>query len=189
MARRLWVVVCLCCLVGLAALAPAVGATDRCRAAGGQKVCLTDVSVTTDELVVNQTATVRATVENQGEQVVTPRVTMNTAGPNNTTSIVPIGRPELQPGESTTITQPISGETPGTHGVQVLVVTADGTHQFDISSIQYVDVLAEPPTELGGRIDRTELSLGVLLIALVGAGVTGYRYFGPKTDPDGEESA
>lgn len=186
MTRRLWVAVCLCCLVGLVALAPAAGATERCRAVSDQKVCLTDVSITTDELVVNQTATVKVTVENRGDQVVTPRVTMNTAGPNNTTSIVPIGRPELQPGESTTLTQTVSGETPGTHGVQVLVVTADGTHRFDISAIQYVEVLAEPPAELGGPIDQTELSLGVLLIALVGAGVTGYRYFGPKTDPDEE---
>ncbi|MEZ3144873.1 CARDB domain-containing protein [Halobaculum sp. MBLA0143] len=187
MTRRLWVMVCLCCLVGLAAVAPAVGATERCRAVGGQKVCLTDVTVTTDELVVNQTATVKVTLENRGEQVTTSRVTMNTAGPNNTTRIVPIGRPQLQPGESTTITQPVSGETPGTHGVQVLVVSSDGTHRFDISEIKYVEVLAEPPTELGGRIDRTELSLGVLLLALVGAGATGYRYFGPKTDPDETE--
>ena len=184
MTRRLWVVVCLCCLVGVVALAPTAGATERCQAAGGQKVCLTDVTVTTDELVVNQTATVEVTVENQGDQVVTPRVTMNTAGPNNTTTIVPIGRPQLQPGESTTVTKPISGENPGLHGVQVLVVSPDGTHRFDISEVRYVDVLAEPPTELGGRIDRTELSLGVLLLALVGAGVTGYRYFGPKTDPE-----
>ncbi len=67
MTRRFWVVVCLCCLAGLVALAPAASATERCRASGGQKVCLTDVTVTADELVVNQTATVRVTVENRGD--------------------------------------------------------------------------------------------------------------------------
>jgi hypothetical protein len=190
MTRRRWVGIPLCCLavvaavVGVTAVTGATGATERCQATGEQKACLTDVRVSDDTLVVNQTGTVEVTVENQGDKLVAPRVTMNTAGPDNTTSIALIGQPELQPGETATVTQSLAGETPGQHGVQVIVTTPDGTHQFDISAIQFVQVTAEPPAELGGRIDRTEISLAVLLVALVGASVAGYRYFGPKTDPE-----
>jgi CARDB. len=177
-----------CCLAVVASVAgvaaTAAGTTERCQANGAQKVCLTDVTISDDTLVVNQTGTVEVTVENQGDQFVSPRVTMNTAGPNNTTSVVPVGQPELQPGETTTVTQPIAGDTPGQHGVQVILTAPDGTHRFDISTVQLVQVTADPPTELGGRIDATEISLGVLVVALLGAFVAGYRYFGPKTDPE-----
>ena len=190
MTRRRWIWGLFCCLAvvgvvaGVTAVAGATSTTERCQANGDQKVCLTDVQVSDDTLVVNQTGTVEVTLENQGDQPVAPRVTMNTAGPNNTTSVVPIGQPELQPGETTTVTQSVAGETPGQHGVQVIVTSPDGSHRFDISAIQFVQVTAEPPTELGGRIDRTEVSLAVLILALVGASVAGYRYFGPKTDPE-----
>ena len=190
MTRRRWVGVFLCCLAvvtaaaGVTAVAGVAGATERCQANGAQKVCLTGVQVSDDTLVVNQTGRVEVTLENQGDQLVAPRVTMNTAGPNNTTSVIPIGQPELQPGETTTVTQPVAGETPGQHGVQVIVTSPDGSHRFDISAIQFVQVTAEPPTELGGRIDQTEISLAVLIAALFGASVAGYRYFGPKTDPE-----
>jgi hypothetical protein len=190
MTRRRWIWGLFCCLAvvgvvaGVTAVAGATGTTERCQANGDQKVCLTDVQVSDDTLVVNQTGTVEVTLENQGDQLVAPRVTMNTAGPNNTTSVVPIGQPELQPGETATVTQSVAGETPGQHGVQVIVTSPDGSHRFDISAIQFVQVTAEPPTELGGRIDRTEISLAVLIAALLGASVAGYRYFGPKTDPE-----
>ena len=187
MTRRRWIGVLLCCLAVVTAVAgvtAVTGATERCQANGGQKVCLTDVQVSDDTLVVNQTGSVEVTLENQGDQLVAPRVTMNTAGPNNTTGVIPIGQPELQPGETATVTQSLAGETPGQHGVQVIVTSPDGTHRFDISAIQFIQVTAEPPTELGGRIDQTEISLAVLLAGLLGASVAGYRYFGPKTDPE-----
>jgi len=188
MTRRRWVWGLLCCLAVVGAVAgvttSVAGTTERCQADGDQKVCLTDVQISEETLVVNQTGTVEVTLENQGDQLVAPRVTMNTAGPDNTTTVVPIGQPELQPGETTTVTQPVAGETPGQHGVQVLVTSPDGSHRFDISAIQFLQVTADPPTELGGRIDVTEISLGVLVVALLGALVAGYRYFGPKTDPE-----
>ncbi|MFB6242950.1 MAG: hypothetical protein ABEH80_02525 [Halobaculum sp.] len=179
--------VCLfCCLLVLPA--GAAGTTPRCQATGDKKVCLTEVTVSDDTLVVGERGQVRVTVENQGSQVVTPRVSMNTAGPNNTTGVYPLGRPELQPGDSETLTQPLSAENPGQHGVQVLVFSATGNHRYDISEIKFVDVVEEPPTRLGGRIDASEISLVVLVVSLLGAGVTGYRYFGFGRSPDDEET-
>ena len=142
------------------AAGPALGAERKCTAADGRKVCLDDVRLSADGLVRGETATLEATVRNAGDAPANVTVVLNTVGPNDTVDTYTLGRTRLAPGETRTVSQSLDASTPGTHGVQLLVVDADGSHRYDASAVRTI-VVAE--RGLGGALDRSEYALGALV--------------------------
>lgn len=165
-------------LVVLAALAgPAVG-TDACEAVDGQQVCITSIDVSAEELTQGEEGQLSVTVTNEGDQTTTFRMILAVASPNNETNAVELDRSAeqrtLEPGESRTFTQPLAPETPGTHALELRLVTDDRQSRFDASDPIAVEVV-EPSAGLGGGIDRAEIALVALLGALTVLGYLGYK--------------
>lgn len=165
-------------VLALAVLAVPAAGTPSCSTVDGQKVCITDVSVSAEELSPDESGEVSVTIRNEGNQTTKFRVQLVVASPDNETTALELDRPEadrtLDPGESVTFTQPIDPETVGTHALQFRLVTPDRQSRFDATDPVTIQV-TEPDVGLGGRIDRTELALGALIGALV---VMGYLAFG-----------
>lgn len=138
----------------------ALGAERECTAADGRTVCLEDVRLSADRLVRGETATLEATVRNAGDAPANATVVLNTVDPNDTVDSYTLGRVSLAPGESRTVRQPLDASTPGTHGVQLLVVDGNGSHRYDASTVRTIAVAERG---LGGTLDRTEYALGALV--------------------------
>ncbi len=155
-------------------VAAPVAGTDACEAVDGRQVCITEIGVSSTELTQGQEGQLSVTITNEGEEPTTFRLILAVASPNNETTAVELDRPEaertLQPGDSQEFTQPLSPETPGTHALELRLVTDDRENRFDTSDPLTVEVV-EPSAGLGGRIDRAEIALVALLAAL---GVMGY---------------
>lgn len=164
-------------LVTVAALAAPVAGTDACEAVDGQQVCITEIGVSSDQLTQGDEGELSVTITNDGNQTTTFRLILAVASPNNETNAIELSRPAaqrtLEPGESQTFTQPLSPETPGTHALELRLVTDDRQQRFDASDPITVEVV-EPSAGLGGPIDRAEFALA----ALVGAvAVVGYLVY------------
>lgn len=177
-ARRAAVVVAVAVAVGLttaAGAAVAVTAQEQCQPVEDRQVCIQSLSLSDDTLVAGQRGTITATVENVGSAPASAAVILVVVGPDNATNIAQIGQLTLEPGETTEVSQPLDGNTTGTHGLQVQLVDGDTRERYDTTEPVVLDVLAEAPAELGGPLDRTEAALGVLVAALVGMVALGYR--------------
>ncbi|WP_137284624.1 COG1361 family protein [Halorussus salinisoli] len=171
------IAVVLLCITTLVAPGTAITANDSCSTVDSAKVCVKGFSVTKNTLLTGEQAKLLVTVENSGSEPATVLVTLNTAGPNNTTGVFPIGEHTLLPGENKTITQTLNGSSPGTHGFRVLVTEADTDKRFDTSEIATIEVRTDPPTRLGGPIDRTEVALVALVLSIAGIVGLGYHQF------------
>lgn len=173
-------VLALTATVSFAAVAPAGGATTGadCQTIDDQKVCIQDVSTPETLIIGGENGTVSVTIENVGQEEVSPLVVLNTVDPDNETSTFQIGQPTLAPGESTTVTQPLNATTPGTHGVQVVLADSATGQRYDISEAAVIEVREEPAPGLGGPIDRTEIALVALLGVILGMAVPGLRLRG-----------
>jgi|GEM_PF-1298112 len=152
-----------------------VAAQEACRTIDGTQVCVESASLSDDWLVVGDRGEVSATVENTGNATASPLVILTVGSPNNETGVYRIGQPTLDPGESTTVSQPLDANTTGTHTFRIQTAHGASQQVYDTSESLTLDVREEPPTELGGPIDRTEIALVALALTLVGMVALGYR--------------
>jgi hypothetical protein len=166
-------------LLGLA-VAPGIGATQasQCQPIEDRQVCITDFSLSDDQLVVGERGEFSVTLSNNGSGSVTGTLFVHTAGPSNETSAYRLTGIQINQGEQRTITRGINATTPGVHGFRMTVVESGTGHVFDVSEIKTIEILEDHPKELGGPIDRTELALGALVAAVLGMIALGYRQFG-----------
>ncbi|WP_135855065.1 hypothetical protein [Halorussus salinus] len=141
-------------------------AEKSCTTENSSKVCVNDLSVSPGMLLVGEKGNISVVLENKGSEPVSAVVTLNTAGPNNTTSIYQLGKPTLMPGETRTVSTSLNGSTPGIHGFRVLVSDADSGKVYGTSEIETIEVRSEPPVELGGPFDRSEFALFALLFSV-----------------------
>lgn len=164
-------------VAALAAAGAGATAQDDCRAIDEKQVCVQDVSLSDDELVDGDRGEVSVTVENVGNETVAPAVVLNVVAPDNETGVYQIGQPTVAPGGTAAVSQPLNASTVGTHGLRVQLVDGETRGVYDASEAVTLEVLDEAPRELGGPIDRTEIALAALVLALVGMGALGYRRF------------
>lgn len=146
-----------------------------CTADGERKLCLTDVTVSTDRMAVGESATLDITVRNDGEAAANATVVLNTLDPNNVTESYTLREGRLEPGEELTVSQPLDASTPGTHGLQVLVFDGAIEHRYDASEVKTLHV-EEQSTRLGGQFDTPDIALVALIGSLAVLGGMVYRY-------------
>ncbi|MFB6177176.1 MAG: hypothetical protein ABEI99_08570 [Halobaculum sp.] len=154
------------------AVAPAVaGAQDtvECKPLNGTQFCFESTSIDETKLEKGQQSEISTTIRNTGDERASVRVILNTVGPNNETESFVLGTPTLAPNESVTITQSVGARTPGTHGLQVRLVQANGSFVYDSSKIVTVQVIGDR-TRLGGELDTPEFALIALIGSLAGMG-------------------
>ena len=169
----------LAALVVLLAAALAAGsvvgtdADSPCAADGERKLCLADVSTSTDRIVMGESATLTVTVKNEGDVAANGTVVLKVAGPNGTNTYV-LQEVRLEPGEETEISQRLDASTPGTHGLQIVVNDGAMSHRYDASEVITLEVVEES-TVLGGDLDAPDIALVALVGALSVIGVITYR--------------
>lgn len=161
-------------LLAVAPVGPAAAQED-CRAVEGRQVCVQDVSLSSSVLVDGEQGEITTTIENVGNETASPSVMLSVAQSANETGIYEIGQPVLEPGESTTLSQPLNATTNGTHAFQIQLLDPGTRVRFDTSEPVTLEVVDEAPPGLGGPIDRVELAIGGLAVALVGFAAVGYR--------------
>lgn len=132
-----------------------------CQPIEDRQVCITDFSLSDDQLVIDEQGQFSVTLTNNGTETVSGTLLLHIAGPANNTTAYQLTDIEIGDGEQETISREINASTPGVHGVRVTFVETETRHVFDLSEIKTVEVL-EHPNELGGPIDRTEIALGAL---------------------------
>ncbi|WP_459194975.1 hypothetical protein [Halosimplex sp. J119] len=167
--------VALAAFVGVGAAQDGTATQDECRVVNGSQVCVTDLSVSKDPLVAGNSGEVTATIENVGNRTASPVVVLNVVHPGNDTGVFAIGEPAIEPGASTSVSQPLDANTTGTHGFQVQLVDRQTRGLYDTSDPVTVEVVDEVPARLGGPVDRVEIALLALVVALVGMGAVAYR--------------
>lgn len=167
--------VALAAMLALVFLATVVGGTSA-QVQSDANVTVQSVSVSEERLVAGESGTITATVTNAGDSAASVAVVLVTGGPNNRTAGYTLDRSTLAAGATKTITQPLNATTPGTHTLRIVVLNPETMTQYDVSRAVTITVLAEPPTRLGGPIDRTEVALVALVLSLGGIGIVGYRY-------------
>ena len=151
------------------------GADDvACTADGERKLCLADVSVSTDRMTAGESATLTVTVGNVGEVAANGTVVLKVAGPVNGTDTYALSEDRLAPGEEIEVTQRLDASTPGTHGLQVVLNDGAMTHRYDASEIRTLEV-EERSAGFGGPIDAPEYALLALLGSLSVLGAVVYR--------------
>lgn len=151
-------------------------AMQSCQPVDDKQLCIEEFDTPDEPLVVGEHGEFSVTVTNDGEVPASGMVLLHTANPENNTSSYRLDEITLGPGESETLSRPINATTPGTHGLRISVHDAETGDTYDISEIATVEILEEPPKRLGGPIDRTEIALGALIVALGGIFAMGYRY-------------
>ncbi|QLG26265.1 hypothetical protein HUG10_01340 [Halorarum halophilum] len=163
-------------LVAAAVAAGGVAGADEgtCSANGERKLCLEDVSVSTERIVVGESATLSVTVRNAGDVAANGTVVLKVAGPVNGTDTYALSEDRLEPGEEVEVTQRLDASTPGTHGLQVVLNDGAMTHRYDASEVRTLEV-EERSAGLGGPIDAPEYALLALLGSLSVLGVVVYR--------------
>lgn len=147
-----------------------------CQTIDEERLCIEEFTTPEEPLVQGEQSEFSLTVTNDGEVPATGVVMLHTVNPENETSAYQMNQITLDPGESETLTRPINASTPGTHGLRLSIVDPDTGEFYDISDIAVVEVLEEPPMQLGGPIDRTEIALAVLIVATLGVLGMGYRF-------------
>ena len=164
-------------VVLIAAVASGVGlsATEGCETGQETTLCIDELTLSDDELVAGTEGQFSLTVTNYGEDTRTGILRLYTAGPDNETNVYNMQQVTLKPETSKTVTRPINASTPGTHGLRVTLVDPMSGERYDTSEIKTLEVREEPPAELGGPIDKTEIALVALVGSLIGLGVLGYR--------------
>lgn len=153
------------------------GQSTQCQPINDRHLCIDDVTVGDERLVLGEQTEFSVTVRNEGNSSATGRLLLDTASPGNETNTYEVGDLTLSPGESRTVSRTINASTPGTHGIRLWLIDPSTQHLFDTSEIKYIEVLEEPPAELGGPIDRTEIALGALVVAVLSMILLGYRQF------------
>ncbi|MFW6458453.1 MAG: hypothetical protein ACOCY6_03460 [Halodesulfurarchaeum sp.] len=152
------------------------GQPSDCEPVDDQQLCIDEFD-TPEQLVVNESVEFSLTLTNYGNESTTATVYLHTADPNNETADYELEEVTLDPDESTTLSRPIDASTPGVHGLRISVVGTESRDVFDVSDIATVEILEEHPPELGGPIDRTEIALGVLVLAMACIAGLGYRIY------------
>ena len=145
-----------------------------CTADGERKLCLADVSVSTERLAPGESATLTVTVRNEGEVAANGSVVLKVASPANETNAYTIHEGRLDPGEEMEVTQQLDASTPGTHGLQVVVNDPAMTHQYDASEVVTLQVESQSGY-LGGDVDASDVALVGLVGSLSVVGVIVYR--------------
>lgn len=170
--------------VGLALLLTAsmmagvgLAAEEECESATDATLCIDDLSVSENELLVGDEAEFTVTITNHGEETATGVLLLYTAGPDNETDAYQMDRVTLDTGESESFTQAINASTPGAHGLRIALVDPTTGEQYDTSEIRTVEVREEAPAELGGPIDKTEIALVALVASILGMVGLGYREY------------
>lgn len=166
-------------LVVLLAAALAAGSVTgtgdaACTADGERKLCLADVSVSTDRMTAGESATLTVAVRNEGEVAANGTIVLKVAGPVNGTDTYALSEDRLAPGEEIEISQRLDASTPGTHGLQVVLNDGAMTHRYDASEVKTLRV-EERSAGLGGPFDAPEYALVALLGLLSVFGVVVYR--------------
>lgn len=155
-----------------------VAQSTQCQPIEDRHLCLDEVTVEADQLVLGEQGEFSVTVRNEGNSTATGVVLLDTASPDNETNTYEVEELTLEPGASQTVSRDINASTPGTHGIRLWLIEPSTQHVYDVSEIKYLEVLEEHPKELGGPIDRTEIALGALLAAVLGMLALGYRQLG-----------
>lgn len=150
---------------------------NSCQPNGDRQLCISDFTVSNDQIVVGERSEFTITVRNNGSAPATGLLLLHTASPDNVTNVYRFEQFTLEPGEEHTVTRAINATTPGTHGLRLTLSEPSTEHVFDVSTIKTVEVLADHPNQLGGPIDRTEIALGALVVSLIGILGLGYRMF------------
>lgn len=149
--------------------------TSECQPIEDRHLCLDELTVSSEQLVIGEQGEFSVTVVNEGNSSATGELTLNTAGPDNETNAYEVEELTLEPGETKTVSRAINTSTPGTHGLRLWLIEPSTQHVYDVSEIKTIEILEEHPKELGGPIDRTEIALGALLAAVLGMIYLGYR--------------
>lgn len=164
-------------LLVVGVLAPAAAGASQCQPIEDRQLCIADLSVSADQVVIGEQAAFEATIENAGNESATGAVMLHTASPENETAVYRLERVTLAPGATTTVSRAINASTPGTHGLRISLTDPETGQVYDVSAIETVDILASHPAGLGGPIDRAEIALGALLLSLLGLLGLGYRQY------------
>lgn len=178
--RTLWLSMLVVGILVSGSLAFAVGGAGQatqCEPIEDRQLCIDELTVDDDRLVLGEQGEFSVTVVNDGNSSATGTLLLNTAGPDNVTNAYEVTELTLEPGESQTVSKAINASTPGTHGLRLWLIEPSTQHVFDVSEIKTIEILEEHPKELGGPIDRTEIALGALLAAVLGMLFVGYRQF------------
>lgn len=152
-------------------------ATAECQPINNQQLCIEAFSVSDDTLLTGKQGNLSITMTNPGIQNASGVLMLYHVNPANNTSVFQVDSVEVEPGTSETITQSMNASTVGTHGLRAAIVEPETQQPYDLSEIKTVEVRDEPPAELGGPIDRTEIALVALVGAILGILVLGYRQF------------
>lgn len=148
-----------------------------CEPTDAGHLCLASAGVGSGVVELGESTEISYTVENRGDDVTAARVQLSIAGPNNETrSFVLEEGTTLTPGESTSGSLSLTGDTVGLHALQFRVVTPDGAYRFDQSEALTVDVV-EDRTRIGGDLDAPDFALLALVATLTIAAVLGLRIY------------
>ena len=162
-------------LVWTFAVAPALGAgaaTTGTPAAACEGVCVEEVRLSADRLVAGETATLEATVTNDGDAPANVTIALEATGPDGKTDSYALDRSPLDAGESRTVTQTLNANTTGTHRLRLIVYGDNVFERHDASPARTL-VVAE--RGLGGDLDGSEYALGAFVGAVGVAGTVVYR--------------
>lgn len=152
-----------------------LAASEDCEAGAETTICIDDLTVSDDYLIMGEKGEFSLTITNHAEETKTVVPLLYTAGPDNETDAYQMEEVTLEPGASETVTQPIDATTPGTHGLRITLVDPATGERYDTSEIKTLEVREEAPAELGGPIDKTEIALVALVGSLLGLVALGYR--------------
>ncbi|MFB6109745.1 MAG: hypothetical protein ABEJ60_02570 [Halodesulfurarchaeum sp.] len=164
-------------LTGAIATGGAGAAATDCREVNDQQLCIEELTVPAEYLLTGERGNFSITVTNPGNATATGIVMLHTVSPGNTTNVYRVDRVRLAPGERITLTRGLNASTVGVHGLRATIVEPETRRRYDVSGVETVRVREEPPTRLGGPIDRTEIALAALVGALSVLIGLGYRQF------------
>jgi hypothetical protein len=157
------------------AVTPAVAGaqeTAECTPINGSQVCFEDTSISKTDLQKGEDSTLSYTMKNVGNETAKVRVVLNTVGPDNTSESFILSRATLEPGESKSSSVTITGDTPGTHGIQLKLVKGNSSVFYDESKPMTMEV---QPARIGGNLDAPDFALLALVGALSVMGFIVYR--------------
>ncbi|MCU4717141.1 COG1361 family protein [Halapricum hydrolyticum] len=172
--RRTLVLLLALSAIGLVAHGTIAQPGQDCQPVDDRQVCIQDASAP-DTLIINgDNEDLSITIENVGSTNSTAIVMLDVERPDNSTARYQLEEPTLAPGETATVTQPLNATTEGTHLLQVAVVDDQSLQIYETKTLS-VEVRTEPAPGLGGPIDRVEIALAALIVALLGIAALAYR--------------
>lgn len=161
-------------MLSLTGVASPQGQSVECQSVGETQVCIEEFDVQKNTLLVGEETEFVLTLDNVGERNATTNVVMFHDQPGDLEPrVIDFGELRVGAGETRTVRQGLNASTVGTHRIQIEVLEADTLQSYHRSAPETLEIREELPA-----IDRATVAMTVLLLALAGLALLGYRELG-----------